>query len=611
MRSYTVFVSVLLFLSTFIVTDAIAAEITGEMKQWHRVTLTFDGPETHELDINNPFLHYRLNVEFTHGDKSYLVPGFYAADGDAAETSAKGGNKWRVHFTPDTPGKWNYTVFFRTGNNIAVSDNPEAGEAVYFDGDSGSFAVKPTDKSGRDFRAKGRLSYVDDHYLQFDWTGDFFLKGGADSPENFLAYVDFDGTYYSGDKKNRKGESAPNLDLHSYEPHAKDWKSGDPSWQDGKGKNIIGALNYLASKGMNSVYMLTMNVHGDGDDVWPWTDRNERYRFDCSKLAQWEIVFSHMDRLGLMLHFVTQETENELLLDIGNLWVQRKLYYRELIARFSHHLGITWNLGEENGAARWTPFGQNTEQRKAMAAYFHTHDPYGHLTVVHSHSNPSHKEETYPPLLGFKAFDGPSLQVGNPADVHFETVRWRERSDTTDHKWVVCLDEIGPAHTGAKPDADDPDHDFIRKHVLWGNLMGGGAGVEWYFGYKYAHNDLNCEDWRSRDNLWDLTRYALEFFQQHIPFWEMKSADELIDTKYGYCFTKPGEIYVVYLTNGGTTTLDVGETDKTFSVEWYNPRTGGDFKTGAVASVSGPGKVLIGMPPNDSSADWVALIRSE
>ena len=53
----------------------------------------------------------------------------------------------------------------------------------------------------------------------------------------------------------------------------------------------------------------------------------------------------------------------------------------------------------------------------------------------------------------------------------------------------------------AKPDADDPSHDEVNGPVLWGNLMAGGAGVEWYFGYKFAHSDLNCEDWHSRDAL--------------------------------------------------------------------------------------------------------------
>lgn len=41
--------------------------ITGELKQWHKVTLTLDGPAAHETNqAPNPFLDYRLTVTFTH-----------------------------------------------------------------------------------------------------------------------------------------------------------------------------------------------------------------------------------------------------------------------------------------------------------------------------------------------------------------------------------------------------------------------------------------------------------------------------------------------------------------------------------------------------------------
>ncbi|MFN3486371.1 MAG: DUF5060 domain-containing protein [Planctomycetota bacterium] len=309
-----------------------SATVTGELKKWHRVTITFDGPSTSEQAAPNPFRDYRLNVTFTKGARSVVVPGFYAADGNAAETGASSGSKWRVHFVPDEEGTWMWRASFRTGPDVALSSDPAAGSPASFDGASGSFSVGPTDKTGRDHRAKGMLRYVGAHHLRFAQTGEYFLKGGADSPENFLAYADFDQTPAT----------------HRYEPHAGDWRSGDPTWRGGKGKNIIGALNYLAGKGMNSVYFLTMNVGGDGKDVWPWTSNAERYRFDVSKLDQWEIVFSHMDRLGIQLHVVTQETENDQLLDGGALGPQRKLYYRELVARFAHHLALVWNLGEEN-----------------------------------------------------------------------------------------------------------------------------------------------------------------------------------------------------------------------------------------------------------------------
>ncbi len=572
------------------------AVLSGNLKKWHKLTLTFDGPQTSEEAEPNPFLDYRLNVTFTKGKKQYIVPGYYAADGDAVETSATSGNKWRVHFVPDEEGNWSFRSSFRTGRDIALSSDPAAGRPTPFDGVSGKFVVGPTDKTGRDHRAKGLLKYVGKRYLQFAETGEFFLKGGADSPENFLAYADFDGTYDTAELK-RKGEAAGVKFIHRYEPHVRDWKAGDPTWQNGKGKGMIGALNYLASKGMNSVYFIPYNIDGgDGKDVWPWTNPNEKYRFDCSKLGQWEIVFSHMDKLGLMLHIIQQETENDQGLDGGELGRQRKLYYRELIGRFAHHLALVWNLGEENT--------NTTSQRKAFCRYIKELDPYDHPVVMHTY--PGKYEECYEPLLGYEYFEGPSLQTN---DTHKQTVKWIDRSVAAGRRWFVSLDEIGPAHTGVKPDKDDYWHDEVRDKHLWGHLMAGGSGVEWYFGYKFAHNDLNCEDWRSREHMWELTDYALAFFHEHLPFTEMSHHDELTSAKNDYCFAKPSQIYVVYLPSGGTTHLDLGSSSASFPVKWYNPRAGGPLRTGTIRTISGPGSVAIGHPPQDNNKDWVVLIK--
>ncbi|HDZ14215.1 MAG TPA: DUF5060 domain-containing protein, partial [Pricia sp.] len=62
--------------------------LDGSFEKWHPITLTFDGPQISETDADNPFLNYALQVDFQNGKDLYTVHGFYAADGDAAETSA-------------------------------------------------------------------------------------------------------------------------------------------------------------------------------------------------------------------------------------------------------------------------------------------------------------------------------------------------------------------------------------------------------------------------------------------------------------------------------------------------------------------------------------------
>ncbi|AQT68495.1 hypothetical protein STSP2_01660 [Anaerohalosphaera lusitana] len=539
-----------------ILTQLSAGEVSGELKTWHKVTVTFDGPKASEQGVPNPFTDYRLDVTFRKGELEYVVPGYFAADGDAANSGADAGNKWRVHFAPCEAGEWTYEVSFRKGVSVAVSEEPKAGESGgYMDGEKGSFVVGPTDKKLPDNRARGLLEYVGEHYLRFAGTGEYFLKAGADAPENFLAYEDFDGEFKSDGRKDEL--------VKDWGPHVRDWREGDPTWQGGKGKGIIGAVNYLASQGMNVFSFIPMNIEGDDRNVYPYTSYDERMRFDVSKLDQWEIVFEHADTLGMYLHFKTQETENELLLDGGDLGPERKLYYREMIARFAHHLALNWNLGEEVNDA-------STAQKAAWADYFWTHDPYQHHIVIHNMGHPHYD------LLGDASkLTGFSLQTSRPdfRQVHGRVLDYVRRSQEAGKPWVVACDEPGDASHGLVPDDEDPTRDDARKNALWGTLMAGGAGVEWYFGYQHAHSDLTCQDWRTREKMWEQSRYAIEFFKrQDIPFWEMQSRDGLTESEDDYCFVKQGEVYLIYLKHGGEVPVAVEK--GSFAYGWFNPRTG-------------------------------------
>lgn len=598
--------------------DTGTATVSGELRKWHKLTLAFDGPSHNETDVApNPFLDYRLDVTFSHvaSGKSYVVPGYFAADGNAAETSATAGNQWNVHFRPDETGAWNYTASFRSGANVAISTSATAGASdPTIDGASGSFAIASSDKTGADFRARGRLEYVGERYLRFAETGNYFVKGGSDAPENFLAYEDFDNTSNSGGRRK------------SWAPHATDWNTGDPSWQSGKGTEMIGALNYLASEEVNAFSFLTMNINGDDRNVYPYVTTSDFKHFDVSKLDQWEVVFEHAQTLGLYLHFKTQETENDQLLDGGNLGTDRKLYYRMLIANFGHHLALNWNLGEENDI--WQELNDPDNARvKAYAQYLREVDPYDHHIVIHSY--PGQQNQVYNPLLGNQSqLTGASVQTGYNK-VYRDTKKWVDASLAAGKPWVVANDEQGSANIGVPPDlgytnpttgqtyqGKDLDgktvtvtQDDIRKETLWGNLMAGGAGVEYYYGYKLPQSDLTLQDYRSRDLMWDYTRYALRFFNQYLPFAEMTSNASLVSG--GWCLAKVGEVYAIYLKNGGTTTVDLGNDGATYNVRWYNPRTGGNLQIGNVSAVTANGSTSIGSPPNTASQDWVALVQNQ
>ena len=127
-------------------------------------------------------------------------------------------------------------------------------------------------------------------------------------------------------------------------------------------------------------------------------------------------------------------------------------------------------------------------------------------------------------------------------------------------------------------------------------------------------NDLVCEDFRSRDQSWDYCRIALEFFRnQRIPFWEMKNANALVGNARNdnskFCLAQTGQLYLVYVPNGGSTELDLNGADGAFMVKWFNPRTGGALQDGTVKSAKGGGKVALGEPPAAPREDWLVVVR--
>ncbi len=600
--------------------------VSGELKKWHKVSVTFEGPELTERGGENPFKDYRLNVTFSNSSSTYVVPGYYAADGLAEDSGASSGKIWKVHFAPDAVGTWDYSVSFRKGTDVALSQDASAGSPTSFDGASGSFIIADSDKTGRDFRGQGRLSYVGEHYLQFEDSGNFFIKAGADAPENTFAYDDFDAT---PNRSNRR---------KSWQLHASDYSNSDAgafTWGanlgDGngsKGREMLGMLSYLSGEGMNVFSFLTFSLNGDDGNVYPhaqktsgatdWSDV-EHTRFDVSKMAQWEKIMEYADKKGIFLHFKTQETENDQRMDGGQLGVERKLYYRELIARFGHHLALNWNLGEENDI--WQELNDPTGSLvKSYAQYIKDVDPYDHHVVIHTY--PGQQDEVYDELIGSQSvLTGPSVQAGIN-NIHNNVRQWVQESRATGRKWVVSNDEQGGANIGVSVDASYPDNQLpsnrnesdnrqnVRHRVLWGTLMAGGAGVEYYYGYQTGCSDLDCQDHRTRQTKWDDARHALKFFDDHLQAYltDMESNDGLTSSNSDFVFAKANEVYAIYLPNGGSTNINLGSNSNQYTIKWYNPRSGGNLQNGSKLGVAASTSANIGNPPSAVGEDWVALL---
>jgi len=494
-------------------------------------------------------------------------------------------------------------VDFKKGKWVAIrARTKKIPSGEYMDSLTGKLSIDVSDKSGRDFRAHGRLQYVGEKYLRFAETGKYFYKCGPDAPENFLAYHGFDGDFaFDGHKDDL---------VKSWESHLEDWKEGDVQWSEGRGKEIIGALNYLSSEGLNAFSFLTNNIEGDDRNVFPYIDYNTYDRFDCSKLDQWEIVFDHAQKLGLFLHFKTMEAENQGLLDFGGIGGNTKLYYRELIARFGHHLALNWNLCEEVGD--WKGFdSQETmplypTERQALAQYIYDTDPYHHHMVIHN-------GDWFNPMYGnHSKLTGASLQTNKDdfSRVNSQVKRVIDEAEAAGKVWAVACDEPGDASHSLIPDEEDPEHYYARANGLWGTMLAGGWGTEWYFGYKHPHSDLTCQDYRSRDLFWDMGVICINFFAENdFPVTEMTSMNELISSEGDFCFAKEGDTYLILLKKGGESQLDLKEFEGSYSTKWFDPRNGGTLKNGSIKNIKGNGIQSLGIAPNDPEKDWVVVVH--
>ena len=592
------FASILLAASTL----SAQVDLEGRPVVWHPITLTFVGPEASEVDRSpNPFMDIRLQVVFMGpSDQRFNVPGFFDGDGQGGSK----GRAWRVRFAPNADGTWRYEAHFRAGNSVAIQLEPDAGQPLALADLSGSFVVSPRDPEAPGFLKWGRLGYVGKHYLKFA-EGPYWIRGGTDEPEDFLGYAGFDRT----------------PPKHRFAAHEQDWREGDPDWGSGRGRGIIGALNYLAHQHVNSIYFLTMNVGGDGKDVWPWvgpidpkgSPDDDNLHFDVGKLRQWEIVFNHAQRLGIFLHFVFNEAEaaNKQELDDGELGPERKLFYREMIARFGHHLALQWNLCEEYNLN----FNFGPERIRAFADYIRAADPYDHPITVHIAGDPAEQLRF---TFGDPRFSMTSIQL-NQRPIHEVTEAVRNATRQAGRPLPVSLDEFTLDRGQRASHIPVDDADGHRREKIWPTYFSGGM-------LEFILDDLLRTDsfkTPEREKLWTYLWHARHFMEEHLPFWEMEPADELssgaatIALGVGrgksvplgpQVFAKRGEVYAVYLPTCSTAgTLDLTDLKGAAQQRWFDPRVGAFV--GAPTRITGGTRQDLGQPPSEPTSDWVVLIQ--
>jgi len=563
-----------------------AVRIDGDLKCWHPLSLSMIGPQANEADaIPNPFIDYSMVVRFRHesGTPDYFVLGYFAADGDAANTGARTGNIWRAHLSPNKAGRWTYEILFRKGPGVAFDFDSGASEKPY-DGLSGEFMVAPSDKPNVDPRARGRLKYVGKRHLQYAVTRQRFLRIGIAPSVPLFGDGDFD------------DEATLSSQLNATEALEKafeaNWRLGDPYWKVDRGKRVIGMLNRCSQSGLNSLSIATFEKFGESTFVSPFIVPANRSAFDCSKLDQWNLVLGHASKLGIQIHIALQTDS----FDQGRLGAERMVFIQQLVARFGHHLAICWAIGGE--------IDQNSDDVKAIASYIREIDPYQNPIVL--------PQATRGGDVIVDAFVGDKnilsgISIAQPAKtLHRDTLKWFDASRENDHPWVIDGDvTFGP---------DPLVVDAVSR--LWGNLMAGGGGVSWVPDKAFYSEATSVDQWEDLLQIIDTTRVAKEFFEaQKISYWNLTPSDALIENEARdqgrYAMAEPSELYLVYTQRPDPTRLNLNGVVGNFDVSWFEAIQGGALRAGTVKTVKAGTWVDLGVPPasGDDATNWVIIIR--
>ncbi len=477
----------------------------GDFPKWSKVEIALTGPNS--MGMSNSPNPFELGVEVTFtgpGGQTFVVPAFY--DGNGA--GGLDGNVWKVRFSPNAVGSWSF---------VSSSGNP------MLDGYTGVYDVtapvgcQPYTPGGLpNFQCVGRLG-TGGYYLKFA-DGGYWIKGGVDDPENFL---------------------------------------GD-AFGDWNAKKA--AIDYLSSKGANSIYIITNNITpGDRNDTWPWVGETwseaqaNSSRFNVAKLLAWEDFFTYVQSKGIVLH---------LVLDDDSAWhnYDRDLYYREMIARFAHHPALIWNVGEEANE------NYSDSEQIAFAVQIRDMDPYDHPVTVH--------RKPVWPFLGNSDFHLTSIQPGDGAE-DFTTVTLDDYNTIViDHRALSaskgCPIPIMIDETPRVTLVNSTTQLKMRSQVLYPIYLAGG-NYELHYYDIYGGGSVTPQDLQP---MLDDMRRARQFIEM-LPFWQMRPGNEFLSGgSKNYAFVKLGEIYAIYLPNGGSVNVDLSQAAGTLQVKWFNPQTG-------------------------------------
>jgi hypothetical protein len=262
------------------------------------------------------------------------------------------------------------------------------------------------------------------------------------------------------------------------------------------------------------------------------------------------------------------------------------------VARFSAFSNITWDLGDDLEGYRSDEWAHDT------GTLIERWDPYRHLAT--SHPMKTIHQDRASSWFGFTSYQDWSRKQ------HALMLESRELQKKTGRIIPQTNEEYGYEDhypTWATPGSDSAD---VLRRTAWDIVMAGGyqtAGETCRRGTNIAPDTGGgWMNGRGDDTMTMFLGYGhiADFFHT-FEWWKTEPHDELADGS-NYCLAKPGEIYAVYLPQGGKVTLKLEP--GTYTASWFSALSG---ETIALPSANGPSWTS---PQAPDRTDWVLLLTA-
>ena len=493
-----------------------------------------------EKSYENPFLDVSVEILFTSPTgKELMTYSFY-----------DGQNTWIGRIAPDEVGIWHYQTRVENGSDPGLNDI------------TGMFECLPSDKKG-------------------------FIR------------VDPDTKYW-----------------FSYDEGAPFYGVGDTCYGMVNGITDSQRLQYLdarAAQKLNFVRFFASGYEEDArsnpeaGDLWAWGGSPaapDYGRYNPAFFRRLEGILEELNARGIYAEieifnlYSMQAAQSET-----NYWVKSgelsERWVRYVVSRLSSYTTVfLWTVSNEyevypDGVYKYDT--SDDEWARAMCAVIHATDPYGHPTTVHpeqrfpgkifgsmaevdvitqqqnSYESSHLMSDALPPY-----WDGPGNEAGD--DILAER---RDDKPVINTENGYCWMEGYPVNFNMQLHSVDKCRQTMwRIFVSGGGAYAAGFAGTWHGrdNWVYSVNadeKMNVPFWVETGDTGFAAQmgYFYEFVTAQTDFRSMTPANHLVTRPY-LCLANAGVEYVVYAPRGGTVRLKLQDTDASFSLVWFNPRTG-------------------------------------